>query len=221
MSICNKISAMKEFDQLLAILDRLIGPDGCPWDQRQTMQSLRETVLEEACELIEAINLENDHHILEELGDLLLNVVFFCKVAEKEKRFRTEEMIKDLNDKLIRRHPHIFGEAKVNGIEDLWKQWHSIKAQERGKDQRKSVMDGFPKDLPALAYANKMLKKMHKAHYPIQKPSEGLSKSEEEFGRELFDLVQRAQEHGVEPEQALRKVISQEENSFRTWEEKA
>lgn len=209
---------MKEFDELLGILDRLIGPNGCPWDQKQTMETLRETLLEESCELIEAINNKDDIHIMEELGDLLLNVVFFCKIAEKESRFKTEEMIIDLNEKLIRRHPHIFGDAKINGIEDLWKQWHSIKSQEKGKDKRESVLDGIPKGLPALAYAQKMLKKMKKADYTLPK---GENENEEErFGVELLELVKRGQERGLDAEQALRKVLQEQEKTFRSWEGK-
>lgn len=102
---------MREFDELIEIIDRLLGPDGCPWDKEQTLQSLRSSVLEEVCEVIEAIDLNDNAHIKEELGDLFFNTIFLCKIAEKEKRFTVTEILKELNEKLIRRHPHVFGES--------------------------------------------------------------------------------------------------------------
>jgi len=212
---------MKEFDQLIKTTEHLMGPDGCPWDREQTLMSLRESVLEETCELIEAVDLDDNEHIKEELGDLLFNVVFFCKVGEKEGRFQTTEVVSHLTEKLIRRHPHVFGEAKVDGIDGLWKQWNAIKAQEKGKTDRESILDGIPKGLPALALAQKMLKKICKNKGDFEqlpKACELEFKDEEALGGFLLGLVRKAQETGLDAEQALRKSLAELEASFRQTE---
>ena len=212
---------MEEFDALIRITEHLMGPKGCPWDREQTLMTLRESVLEETCELIEAVDLEDNHHILEELGDLLFNVVFFCKIGEKENRFQTKDVINNLVEKLIRRHPHVFGDAKVDNIEGLWKQWNEIKTQEKGKTQRQSVLDGIPKGLPALAYAQKMLKKIGKTKYPdlpVIEKSEPAFENEEQLGKSLMNIVMQAQKAGLDAEQALRKAVALKEQEFRSWE---
>jgi tetrapyrrole methylase family protein / MazG family protein len=210
---------MDEFDRFVKTLEQLLGPEGCPWDRAQTMLTLRESVLEETCELIEAVDLDQNEHILEELGDLLLNVVFLCKVAEKENRFTTAHVINHINDKLIRRHPHVFGDAVVKDIDGLWVQWESIKAQEKGKEKRESVLDGIPKGLPALALAQKMLKRMRKAELlELPQPCSEQFQNEEALGDYLLSLVTRAQEAGLDAEQALRKAMAQLEVRFRDKE---
>lgn len=209
---------MKEYDQLDEVMNRLLAPDGCPWDQQQTMQTLRESVLEETCELIEAVDLNNNEHIVEELGDLLLNWIFFCKIGEKENKFHARDVINLLIDKLIRRHPHIFGDAKVDSLDELWKQWHAIKASEKGKDERSSVLDGIPKGLPALARAQKMLKKMEKKKYPKLPESTEDFIDEEELGEFLYSVAKSAQDKELDAEQALRSVLAKEEKKFRHWE---
>ena len=162
---------MREFDELIEILERLLGPDGCPWDKVQTLQTLRSTILEEVCEVIEAINLNDDAHIKEELGDLFLNIVLLSKIAEKENRFPVTAVLKELNEKLIRRHPHVFADGKkIHTVDELHEQWDLIKKDEKGKEKRKSVLDGISKQLPALARAQKALKRMKKAGYKADFP---------------------------------------------------
>ncbi len=132
---------------LLETLETLMGPDGCPWDQKQTFESLRSSVIEEAQEVVEAVNKKDDTNLQEELGDLLFNVLFFCKIAEKESRFTTQDVIKTLHDKLIRRHPHVFGDTKIETMEELKEQWERIKLEEKmpstsaGKDEIKNAGD--------------------------------------------------------------------------------
>lgn len=214
---------MREFDELIEIIDRLLGPGGCPWDQEQTLQSLRSTVLEEVCEVIEAIDLDDNMHIQEELGDLFFNAVFLSKIAEKEKRFPIQAVIKELNEKLIRRHPHVFGEGKkIDTVEELYDQWDKIKKEEKGKDKRKSALDGISKHLPSLARAQKSLKKMKKAGYlPNLNSSENSSfLDEKELGSHLLALVADAQAKGLDAEHALRKALTLLEKNFLDFEKK-
>lgn len=213
----------KEFDKLIEIIDRLLGPDGCPWDREQTLQSLRSSVLEEVCEVIEAIDLNDNAHIQEELGDLFFNVVFLSKIAEKEQRFSMTEILQELNEKLIRRHPHVFGEGKkIKTVDELYEQWNRIKKAEKGKDQRKSVLDGISKHLPVLARAQKIISKIEKAGYPLnfsQKDSASIQ-DEDQLGEHLLFMVKKAQEKGLDVEHALRKALTHLEKNFLEDEKK-
>lgn len=205
------------FKDVNSTLDRLLGPGGCPWDQEQTMQSLRCTVLEETCELIEAIDLNNDPEILEELGDLFLNAIFLCKLAEKEKRFPVAKVLQNLNEKLIRRHPHIFADAVAKTTNDVLDQWNAIKQAEL-KD-KKSVLDTIPKGLPSLARAQKALKRMKKAGYNNTPKNAHLPfKNEEQLGALLLSLSEQASEQGLDAEIALRKALTHLEHQFRDVE---
>lgn len=204
----------KEFTRLSEILDQLLGPGGCPWDQEQTMETLRCTVLEETCELIEAIDLNDNEHILEELGDLFLNAVFLCKLAEKEKRFSMESVIHYLNEKLIRRHPHVFGNQKAETVEEVLNQWNAIKQNEI--KHKESVLDTLPKGLPSLARAKKALKRMSKAGFEV--PTGGVPdfSTEEELGELLLCIAAKAGD--MDPEIALRKRLTEVEHKFRSFE---
>lgn len=211
---------MKEFEDLMKIIDRLLGPGGCPWDREQTLQSLRSTVLEEVCEVIEAIDLNDNEHIKEELGDLFFNVVFLCKIAEKEQRFTIAEVLKELNEKLIRRHPHVFSEGKkINTVDELYEQWDQIKKEEKGKDNRKSVLDGISKHLPALARAQKVMKRIKKRGYQFSKIENSDITDEKELGEHLLFLTSLAQEKGLDAEHALRKALAHLEKKFKQFEE--
>lgn len=194
---------MKEFNELVSILDRLLGPDGCPWDREQTLQSMRSSLLEETCEVIEAIDLNVNQHIEEELGDLFFNVIFLCKMAEKEGRFTMADALRHVAKKLIHRHPHVFGEAKIHNSDEVVKQWDEIKKQEK-KQTQSDLKDGIPKDLPSLAQAQKIYKRMKKANksYTVPQDREG------QFGAALFDMVSQAQDQGLDAEQALRKFLA-------------
>lgn len=208
---------MKQFDELIEIIDRLLGPGGCPWDQEQTLEKLRPSVLEEACEVIEAIDLGDNHHIQEELGDLLFNAIFFCKVAEKENRLKTPQVIAELNEKLIRRHPHVFGEGIAKDTNEVLRQWEELKKNEKTKLHRESIFDSLPKGLPALTRAQKMFKKMNK-QIPQKETPTGLFKNEEELGDLLYRLTTEAQSRGLDAEHALRKRMALIERDFREKE---
>lgn len=202
------------FLQLCSILDTLLGPNGCPWDKKQTLDTLKKHVLEETCELIDALQENNSQGMKEELGDLMLNVVLFAKVAAKEGHFTLDDALDAINEKLIRRHPHIFGDAKaLESAEEVLSQWEAIKKEEKG--ERTSVMDSIPKSLPSLEIAHKMITKMKKVGYS----SETVAMSEdEEFGEKLFELVEQAQSRGIHAELALRKVCKKKEIAFRKQE---
>lgn len=209
---------MEEINRLLEVTDRLIGPGGCPWDQKQTMKSIRQDLLEEACEFLEAIDLEDNLHMEEELGDLLFVVVFLGRLAEKEKRFTLNQAAKGITEKLISRHPHVFGEGKVDSAEAVMKQWEQLKSKEKGKSHRESVLDGIPKGLPSLARGKKMIKKMRKKNYGKLPDTSIAFNDEEELGRVLYEIVCQAEKQGLEPEEALRKVLAKEEKAFRRFE---
>ncbi|MBM3192592.1 MAG: MazG family protein, partial [Chlamydiae bacterium] len=150
---------MQAFEALMEVARRLNDPEtGCPWDVKQTFASLQKYILEEACELIDAVEDDKDKDLIEELGDLFYVVVFYCKVAERNKRFSMEEVLKQLREKLIRRHPHVFGANRCDSMQDVERQWDEIKSQE--KKERTSALDGIPRSLGILARAQKVLSKL-------------------------------------------------------------
>lgn len=122
---------MEAFDRFVDVVDRLLGPGGCPWDREQTLLSMRKDLLEETNEVIEAVESGDSDHIAEELGDLFFNVVFLCRLAKKEGHTNIPQVLKGITEKLIRRHPHVFGDAKVESSEDVLKQWEAIKRDEK------------------------------------------------------------------------------------------
>lgn len=209
---------MDEFKSLIYTIERLLAPDGCPWDREQTLQSMRHSILEETCEVIEAIDLENNRQIEEELGDLLFNVVFLCKLAEKEQRFSLEDVLKHIVAKLVRRHPHIFGEGHLKTSEEVLKQWEEIKQVEKKGESSPSALDGIPKDLPALARAQKLIKKLASKQFVSKRALDVLS-PEEQAGEMLLNEVQQIAQQGIQAEQALRKRLAQIEAEFREWEQ--
>lgn len=207
---------MDEFKSLIYTLERLLGPDGCPWDREQTMQSMRSSLVEETFEVIEAIDLDDNCEMEEELGDLLFNVVFLCMLAEKEKRFNLQDVLRHIVAKLVRRHPHIFGEGRLETSEEVLKQWEKIKQTE--KKSRKSDLDGIPNGLPALARAQKIAKKLASKNF-IPKKALDDSSTEGEAGEMLWEAVQSLGEQGIQAEHALRKRLLQIESEFRDWEQ--
>src|SRR6201985_2557770 len=157
-----KTSAIND---LLKVMAKLRSPKGCPWDREQDHLSLRRHAVEEVYELIDAIEARDDHEMAEELGDLLLQVVFHCQLARERGAFDFEKVTRHLVDKLIRRHPHVFGNAKAKTVDAVWAQWEQIKkAEKKGtRHERPSALDGIPKHLPALLRAEKLVKKARKA----------------------------------------------------------
>lgn len=207
---------MKAFDDLLEVAQILNGPAGCPWDLKQTFFSLQPYVLEEAHELIEAVDGQNDKEIVEELGDLLYTVVFYAKIAEKESRFSMEEIVKSVTDKLVRRHPHIFGDVKVASEEEIGKNWDLIKKTEAGKSNRVSSLDGIPDQLPSLAKGQKMLKEFVKMQFTTLDATS--IQEEKEIADALFSLIKTAEKSGVDIESAFRRKLSDYKKEFYHFE---
>ncbi len=200
---------MKEFDRLVEITDTLHGPKGCPWDKEQTFQSLRPYVLEEAHELLEAIDEDATEGMVEELGDILFQMIFFGKLGEKSGRFTLQEVAQKVGDKLIRRHPHVFGDVEVKDSSEVIHHWERVKAEE--KKERKHPLEGIPKTLGALARAQKVVGKMIHKKIPFPKKEVAVS-----LGDQLLDLVIQAQEEGVDAESALRTALKRYEALFKS-----
>src|SRR5690242_1342140 len=150
---------------LLKVMAKLRSPKGCPWDREQSHMTLRRHAIEEVYELIDAIETHDDHEMAEELGDLLLQVVFHCQLARERGAFDFEQVARHITEKLIRRHPHVFGSLKVKDVDQVWANWEKIKrAEKQGtRHARPSALDGIPKHLPALLRAEKLVKKARKA----------------------------------------------------------
>src|SRR6516164_2149199 len=185
-------------EDLLRVMARLRGPGGCPWDREQDHQTLRWHAVEEVYELLDAIESRDDHELEEELGDLLLQVVFHCQLARERGAFDFQAVARHLTNKLIRRHPHVFGKIKVKDVDQVWANWEKIKQAEKHgtKHARHSALDGIPKHLPALLRAEKLLKKAHKAKLVAHKPDSNRRLAKTALARELFDLVAFAQARG-------------------------
>src|SRR5664279_612124 len=185
-------------NDLLKVMAKLRSPTGCPWDREQDHLSIRRHAIEEVYELIDAIEARDDVEMAEELGDLLLQVVFHCQLATERGAFDFEKVTRTLVDKLIRRHPHVFGTTKVKNVDEVWVNWEKIKKAEKHgtKHARHSALDGIPKHLPALLRAEKLLKKARKVfadghHVNGKLAKRQLTKSS--LAKELFDLAAFAQ----------------------------
>lgn len=207
---------MNEFKQLLEVADRLHSPDGCPWDREQTFDSLKPYVLEEAHEVIDAVEKGEDAHLMEELGDLFYTVIFYAKIAEKSGRFTLNELLAQLTAKLIRRHPHVFGKEKAATIEDVYRHWDAAKQKEKEGKKEEGVLDSIPKTLPSLSRGQKVVKRMEKSGYPLENEFEGASPIEQQ----LLDLVLEANRQGIELEGLFRLFLKKEEERFRIWEKR-
>src|SRR5450432_285366 len=152
-------------EDLLKVMAKLRSPKGCPWDREQSHMTLRRHAIEEVYELLDAIEAGDDHELEEELGDLLLQVVFHCQLARERGAFDFEKVARRIADKLIRRHPHVFGDVKVRNVAQVWANWEKIKRAEQDgtRHARPSSLDGIPKRLPALLRAEKLIKKARRA----------------------------------------------------------
>lgn len=205
---------MKKFDELLEIAAQLMGPEGCAWDRKQTFTSLQPYVLEEAHEVIEAVDSDSDEKIIEELGDLLYTVIFYAKVAQRLGRFSLEDILCCEIDKLIRRHPHVFGDLKIDSEEELEKNWEKIKSQEKGKEKRSHAFEGIAPTMPLVAKAQKSLRIMMKSSFPIFSDRRKTPFSEKDIGDELLHLVWLAENSGVDAESALRRALTVLQGSY-------
>src|SRR5690606_35305163 len=157
------------FGKLREIIAELRGPDGCPWDKKQTHESLKKYVIEEAYELVEAINEGDIDHIIEELGDVLLQVMLHRQICEDDGYFSIDDVIDCLSDKMIRRHPHVFGTEQVDNAEQVIQNWQEIKNQEKGEDQEGSLLDSINKALPAILEAYEIQKMAAKVGFDWEK----------------------------------------------------
>ncbi|GEK81054.1 MazG family protein [Agrococcus baldri] len=214
---------MSELDDLVAVMARLRGPGGCPWDAEQTHASLVPYVIEEAHELAEAIEAaegaDGDAHLREELGDVLLQVVFHADIARAEGRFDIDDVARTLAEKLRRRHPHVFADSAVDGVDEVVANWDAIKRAE--KPERGSALDGIPVSLPALARAEKLLSRARRAGLEPAQPQgadASAPETEDALGRALLALVRGAADRGQDAERALRGATRALEAELRAQE---
>jgi MazG family protein len=225
------------FCELVAIMERLRGPGGCPWDREQTHASLKPFLLEEAYEVLEAIDHGDDRALCEELGDLLMQVVFHAELARESDRFIIDDVVRAIADKLVRRHPHVFGNVEAKDAETVLRNWHRLKAAER-KEKRgegASALDGVPRALPALLRAQRLGDKAAAVGFDWPGADAVLAKVEEEIrelradladpakrqaelGDLLFALAQLARHMSAEAEEALRGTCDRFESRFRHLE---
>ncbi|MDO6598088.1 nucleoside triphosphate pyrophosphohydrolase [Oceanihabitans sp. 2_MG-2023] len=225
---------LKAFDRLLTIMDEL--REQCPWDKKQTMETLRHLTIEETYELGDAILDKDLEEVKKELGDVLLHIVFYAKIGSETKAFDIADVCNEICDKLIHRHPHIYGDVKVENEADVKRNWENLKLKE-GKN---SVLEGVPKSLPALVKANRIQDKVAGVGFDWEQPSQVWEKVEEElhefqeevkaenqeameseFGDVLFSMINYARFLNINPENALERTNKKFIKRFQYLEEKA
>jgi tetrapyrrole methylase family protein / MazG family protein len=206
--------------ELLRIMARLRSPKGCPWDREQNHHTLRWHAVEEVYELMDAIEAGDDHEMEEELGDLLLQVVFHCQLAKERGAFDFDRVTRRIADKLIRRHPHVFGNVRVKDVDQVWANWEKIKhAEKHGtRHARPSGLDGIPRHLPALLRSEKLVKKARRAKLLTQPAERRLTQAQ--LAHELFGLASFAQSRGWSAEDLLRRETQRRERLWRRRERK-
>ena len=223
---------------LTDVMNTLLGEQGCPWDKEQTHMSLRRNLLEEAHEVIEAIDCNDMAHLKEELGDVLLQVVFHAKLAEQEQAFNFNDVVEAITQKMIRRHPHIFSDVAADDAETVLANWEEIKKREKaGQPEANSIMSKLPPTLPALLKAEKVQQKAHRVGFDwddIQGPKDKIQEElaeidaavagngdlEEEIGDLLFSVVNLSRFVNVDPEQALNRSVQKFVDRFQAMEAK-
>lgn len=227
-----------QFQQIMTIMRRLRAPGGCPWDAEQTHDSLKRYLLEESYEVLEAIDSGSDELLKEELGDLLLQPVFHAAIAEERGAFTIEDVLASLSDKLIRRHPHVFGDQVITDSEAQVANWEKIKKAEKG-EERRSALSGIPPHLPALMKAQKITEKASRVGFDWEHVDQVMAKvleelhefeeameqgrqdrMEAELGDLLFAIVNLGRFLALDPEEALRKTIARFQNRFSYIEDR-
>jgi MazG family protein len=222
--------------RLVEIMQRLLAPDGCPWDREQTLETLRQYVVEEAHEVVDAIDHGKPDELREELGDLLLQIVFQSELARSQGWFGPDDVVTAICEKLVRRHPHVFGDVKVSGTAEVLQHWEQLKAKEKAG---RGVLDGVPKALPALLRATRVGEKAARvgfdwpdlagarekvneelAELDAAVHSEDRARVEAELGDVLFSLVSVARKLDVDPEAALRGTLDRFGQRVRWVEER-
>jgi tetrapyrrole methylase family protein/MazG family protein len=219
---------------------KLRGPDGCPWDRKQTPESLKPFLVEECYEVIDALDEASPAKVKEELGDLLFQIIFHARIAEERGQFAIGDVIEANVEKMTRRHPHVFGGEKLETDREVLANWEQIKKKEKGYEERKSVLEGVPRHLPSLLRAHSLQERAARVGFDWSRIDEALPKLdeeiaefkqslkqedpaaiEEELGDIFFMLVNISRFLGVNPEEALRKTISKFIRRFRHIEESA
>lgn len=218
------------FDHLVGIMNRLREPGGCPWDREQTLETLSGYMLEEAHEVTEAIRSGDGPALCEELGDLLLQIVFMAKIGREKDWFSMDDVADGISEKMIRRHPHVFGETSVEDTDEVVRNWEEIKREERTQTRKTSVLDGVPASLPALLKAYRMTQKAAAVGFDWERPEDVIDKLHEEvaeleaevragdeasldrvrseMGDILFVMANLARHLGIEPETAMQETNS-------------
>jgi tetrapyrrole methylase family protein / MazG family protein len=226
-------SASPEFARLIEIIARLRSPDGCPWDKKQTHNTLREYLLEECYEALEALDQSDMPELCQELGDILLQIMLHSQIAAEQNEFTLGDVLHNLNQKLIRRHPHVFGEAQVKDAEEVTRNWEAIKKTERQKQE--SMLESVPKQLPALAFSQDIQRRVAQVGFDWEnidgvieklaeevaelKQAESVAEKADEFGDLMFTLVNIARRMGVDSESALRDANRKFSRRFVYMEE--
>ncbi|MCK5843426.1 MAG: nucleoside triphosphate pyrophosphohydrolase, partial [Victivallales bacterium] len=167
--------------RLLDVLSALRSDNGCPWDKEQTHSSLKKFLVEECAELLDAIDDGDDDHIREELGDVLLHIVFHSKIAEQEERFTFDDVAKAITEKMIRRHPHVFADARADNPDEVLEIWQGVKKKEKPPKHEESILDRVPRHFPALARADELQKRAAKVGFDWKRPEQIVEKIEEEL----------------------------------------
>ncbi|WP_456432431.1 nucleoside triphosphate pyrophosphohydrolase [Thermosulfuriphilus sp.] len=224
-----------KFESLVDIVRRLRAPDGCPWDRQQTPSSLKKYLLEEAYEAVEAIDEDNPFHIAEELGDLLFLIIFVAFLYEEEGRFSLSGLLEQTASKMIRRHPHVFGDQRLQNPQEVIENWQRIKEVEARRDENKqaSVLGNLPRSLPALQKAYRLGERASRVGFDWSRAEDLWSKVEEELGELkeafsqgdkglisaemgdlLFTLVNLSRHLGINPEEALRETVERFRRRF-------
>lgn len=229
------LSPMSALDEARRLVDRLLGPGGCPWDQQQTHESLKRFLIEESYELLDAIDQQSQAAIIEELGDVLLQPLLHAQIAAKDGRFSTDEVAFGLIDKLVRRHPHVFGEVVAETSDQVLSNWDAIKKAEKG--EATSILDGVPTAMPSLLRAFEISKRAARAgfewpnlegvydklHEELEELAAALKTGdvqeiESEIGDLLFTIVNVARWVKVEPEEALRQMVTRFSARFKAMQ---
>ena len=224
---------MDNLKKLIKTIQILRSPNGCEWDRAQTHKTIRQNMLEEAYEAVEAIDENNIEHLKEELGDVLLQVLLHSQIADDNNEFNIEDVAEILNNKLIHRHPHVFGEEKTKDTKKILQNWEKLKAEE--KKERKKILDGIPSTLPALLYCMKISKKAARAGFEWKNEKQvfecflseikefenakTIEEKEEELGDIFFSLVNIARWNNIDPELALSKANKKFIKRFNKLEE--
>ena len=225
------------FDKLVQVVATLRGENGCPWDREQTHETLKADLIEESYEVIEAIDAKDAAKLQEELGDLLMQVMLHAQIAKDDGNFSINEVVQSITEKLIRRHPHVFGGVEVSDAEEVLTNWEAIKRQEAGYEDRNSVLDGIPDMLPSLLRAQKIQRRAARVGFDWDEVSDVLPKLEEEIeeikmcieagtpediemevGDLLFSVVNLCRFLDVQAEEALRQANRKFINRFKAME---